>query len=60
MKHKKIDIYTSVNVFGMRTPQKSYKHFCSTQWAKTCKEAKARFCAWHRLKPEWVKAEFAK
>lgn len=60
MTRKKIDIYTNVNVFGMRTPSKKFTYFHTTYWSKTCKDAKASFCAWHKLKPAWVKAKISK
>jgi len=51
---KKIDIY-------LKNCQGFYQYECSTNWSKTCKEAKRRFLLIHNyLSPEQVKANFAK
>lgn len=52
--HKKIDIYTR-NRFGNR----KYEYAATTSTAKTCKEAKARFCITYGLSADQVKANFA-
>jgi len=52
--YKKIDIYLK-NLKGF------YQYECSTNWSKTCKEAKNRFLNKHNyLDASQVKANFSK
>lgn len=51
---KKIDIY-----LYSRTG-KYWAYECSTNWFKTCKQAKIRFCQKHGLDNDQVKCSFAK
>lgn len=53
MQHKKIDIYLK-NLKGF------YQYECSTNWSKTCKEAKNKFLNKHNyLDASQVKANFS-
>ena len=54
MRLKKIDIYVK------HFKDKKYYYCCTTITAKTCKEAKQRFCATHCLDSGQVKTTFSK
>jgi hypothetical protein len=50
---KKIDIY-------LKSLKGDYQYECSTNAARTCKEAKEKFCLRHSLDKGQVKANFAR
>ena len=50
---KKIDIY-------LKNTRGFWQYECSTTWAKTCREAKQKFCVSHSLDNTQVKCNFAK
>lgn len=50
---RKIDIF-------LKNSRGFWRYECSTNAARTCKEAKARFCAQHALDASQVKVNFAK
>lgn len=59
--YKKIDIYTKgiKNTIGFITWGNTWQYECSTNWSKTCKEAKEAFCNRHGLDKTQVKAKFS-
>jgi len=57
--YKKIDIFTKREFFPKGCIA-TWEYNCSTNWSKTCKEAKERFCKLHYLDSTQVRAYFSK
>lgn len=51
--YKKIDLYLFNKARG------TWSYECSTNGARSCREAKEHFCARHSLSPEQVKASYS-
>ena len=60
--YKKINIYTKgiKNRIGFITWGNTWQYECSTNWSKTCKEAKENFCLKYGLDNTQVKCLFSK
>ena len=54
--------YPAIELFFLAGPNKKtdWRYSATTTWARTCKEAKERYLAWHgNLKPDQVRARKA-
>lgn len=56
---KKIDIFVKQEMpITLKRSQYLWQYACTTEQAKTCKEAVAKYCVATGTKPEQVKARF--